>query len=76
MGKIVCQPFLIGTFTSKLFNNCPLQIENEKNMGDFACIDLMNTLALQEMLQGLLHCNDGNHRIRLPNKLNIKVFKF
>ena len=43
---------------------------------DLACIDLMNTLALQEMLQGLLHCNDGNHRIRLPNKLNIKVFKF
>jgi len=35
----------------------------------------MNTVALQEMLPGLLHCNDGNHRIRLPNKLNI-VFKF
>ena len=74
------QPFLIGTPTSKLFNNYPLQIENEKNIGDFfrdfACIDLMNTVALQEMLPGLLHCNDGNHRIRLPNKLNINVFKF
>jgi hypothetical protein len=41
------QPFWIGTPTSKLFNNYPLQIENEKNIGDFfrdfACIDLMNT---------------------------------
>ena len=29
------QPLLIGTFTSKLLNNYPLQIENEKNIGDF-----------------------------------------